>query len=118
VIEGEVDPDGQPCVFLMIRGRPWRALIDTGFNGALQLPYALGAEVRAAYVGRTRSILADGTQIREDYYDVRFPFDGEIIPAEATFSAAEEILIGTYLLRDHRLEINFPARTVLLHRER
>jgi clan AA aspartic protease len=118
VIYGDVDADGQPCVFLMIQGGQWRALIDTGFNGDLQLPYALGEEVQARFAGCTHSLLADGSRIVEENYQVRFPFDGEFLEVEATFDSGDEILIGTRLLRNHRLEINFPARTVLLQRER
>lgn len=38
--------------------------------------------------------------------------------AEATFVATDEILIGTRLLRNHRLEINFATGEVLLERVR
>jgi hypothetical protein len=45
---------------------------------------------------------------------VDFPFDGRTVHAEATFVSGSEILIGTQLLRQHRLEIHFPAQTVVL----
>lgn len=34
----------------------------------------------------------------------------------ATFAPGREILVGTRLLRDYRLEIDFVARTLLLER--
>jgi hypothetical protein len=49
-------------------------------------------------------------------YAVDFPFDGRTVEAEATFSDSEDILLGTRLLRNYRLSINFVARTVRLQR--
>ncbi len=45
-----------------------------------------------------------------------FPFDGQTLEAEATFAPGAEILVGTHLLRQYRLEINFVSQTVLLER--
>ena len=60
------------------------------------------------------SALAGGQIIDEDAYLVDFPFDGQIIQAEATFVSGPQILIGTHLLREYCLEINFVSRTVEL----
>ena len=45
---------------------------------------------------------------------VNLPFDGETVLAEATFRTGDEILVGTGMLKQHRLEIHFPNRTVIL----
>jgi predicted aspartyl protease len=118
VIEGEVGPDRLPRVTLSVGGREWPAAIDTGFNGDLELPQVLAREVGAQYDGTVYSVLADGRQIFEESYRVQFPFDGEGLAASATFAAVDEILTGTRLLRRHRLEIDFEARTVLIRRAR
>jgi hypothetical protein len=47
---------------------------------------------------------------------VRITFDGRPVLAEATFVDQDESLIGTRLLRLHRLEIDFPTGTVKLSR--
>lgn len=117
MIRGDVSRDGQPRVFPQVDGRDWPALIDTGFNGDLELPYAPGASVHARRISTVYSILADGRQVLEDNYRVQFPFDGEVVTAEAAFAAVAEILVGTRLLRRHRLEISFSRRTVLIQRE-
>ena len=116
MIVGRISEDGVPVVMLTIAGREWPGIIDTGFNSDLELPVALRAAVRAQHHGRVYSTLAGGHEIREEAYLVQFPFDGEIVAAEATFVAGQEILIGTRLLRNHRLEIDFPAKTVRLTR--
>ena len=67
-------------------------------------------------IGHISSLLAEGQHVAEDVYLVDFPFDDRTVRAEATFVGGSEILIGTQLLRQYRLEIHFPERTVLLER--
>jgi predicted aspartyl protease len=111
-----VDPDGQPVITLAVAGQDWNATIDTGFTGDLQLPDPLRSLLAARFIFQGISLLADGRQILEDIYEVVSPFDGQQVTAEATFVASSEILIGTHLLRQYRLEIDFVLRTVLLQR--
>lgn len=99
-----------------IAGQSWTAIVDTGFNGELELPDELRSHVNAEFVGRATSLLAANQRIDEDLYLVDFPFDGQTLRVEATFVDGEELLIGTGLLRDHRLEIDFPARRVTIER--
>jgi hypothetical protein len=61
-------------------------------------------------------LLASGQRSEEDLYLVDFPFDSQIVPADATFVPGSEMLIGTQLLAQYRLEIHFPARSVWLER--
>lgn len=117
MIRGTISPQGVPVVEIPVAGEEWSAVIDTGFNGDLELPLRLKSRLRARYVGRLESILAGGQRVEEDAYMVEFPFDGEALQADATFVAGDEILIGTNLLRSHRLEIVFPRGTMLLQRE-
>jgi predicted aspartyl protease len=116
VIAGSVNRDGVAVLALAVAGQSWPAIIDTGFNGDLELPQSLRPHLSARFKGRYRSLLAGGQSIVEDTYRVAIPFDGQTVVAEATFVAGGEILIGTHLLRRYRLEINFPAQTVLVER--
>ncbi len=101
---------------LTLARESWTAFIDTGFNGELELPSRLRPFVDAQFICRNRSLLAAGQIIEEDTYVVDFPFDGQTCLAEATFAGHDEILIGTHLLREYRLEMDFPARTLRLER--
>jgi len=49
MIEGRVEDDGAPVIYLPLGQREWRAIIDTGFNGDLELPFALGPIVNADF---------------------------------------------------------------------
>lgn len=51
MIEGTIADDGVPVIDVEIGGR-CRAIIDTGFNGDLELPTRLRAHVNAEFVGR------------------------------------------------------------------
>lgn len=115
MIHGTV-ADGVPTITLSIVGQDWTATIDTGFNGDLELPETLRNSLNARYVGRVTSALAGGQTIEEDVYLVDFPFDGKVIFAEATFVAGHQILIGTHLLREYRLQVDFVSKTVELER--
>ena len=113
---GHVNPEGEPIVVLPIAGRDWRAIIDTGFNGDLQLPEALRPFVNPRFLWEIESQLAADQWVVEELFAVDFPFDGKTVRARATFVHDGDLLLGTHLLRDYRLEIDFPARTVRLER--
>ena len=116
MILGTVSTDGVPTITLSIGGQDWLAIVDTGFNGDLELPEGLRNALNARYVGRVTSALAGGQSIEEDVYLVEFPFDGQLIHAEATFVPSSQVLIGTHLLGEYSLQIDFIHKTVQLER--
>ncbi len=85
MISGTVSLAGVPIVVIDVNGNDWEAIIDTGFNGDLELPLDLKSSLRCRYVGHVTSLLAGGQQIGEDAYQVQFPLDGQVMRAEATF---------------------------------
>ncbi len=116
MIVGVVSANGLPTVRLPVAGQDWSATIDTGFNGDLELPETLRTVMNPRFLGTLHSFLAGGQTVEEVCYRVDFPFDGITLTADATFVADAEILIGTHLLRFHRLEVNFPAAMVRVER--
>jgi len=118
LIQGNTTVDGAPTIELNVSNQHWQAIIDTGFNGELELPEQLRSQLNAQLVGRVTSLLAANQRIEEDLYLVDFPFDGRMVRAEATFVEGDEILIGTQMLRDYRLQIDFPARMVSIDKTR
>ena len=114
MIEGIINENGVPIIILNVAGKDWNAVIDTGFNGDLESPFALSSAVNARLFGTGLSQLAGGQSIEEEYYLVDFPFDGETVRALATFVSGDEILIGTHLLSEYRLRIDFPTSEVRL----
>jgi predicted aspartyl protease len=116
MIQGTVTTDGVPTISLAVAGKNWPATIDTGFNGDLELPEALRPFVNPRFLASTEWLLAAGQRTIEDTYEVEFPFDGEVLAAEATFVSVDSILIGTGLMSQYRLTIDFVAGNVLLER--
>jgi predicted aspartyl protease len=113
---GTVDPDGVPVLLLPVAGQTWPAVVDTGFNGDLELPEGLRSAVNPRLRGRVESALASGQIFEEDIYLVDFPFNGQTVVAEASFAPVGSILLGTHMLRDYHLQIHFPNQTVQLER--
>ncbi len=103
-------------VSVEVAGIVYRAVIDTGFNGDLELSESLRDKLTARWAAKSLALLAGGVTIVEDIYLVDFPFDGRTVEAEASFVEGDEILIGTKLLSDHRLEIDFVKKTVRIER--
>ncbi len=116
MIDGEVTDDGVPVIRFDLAGETFDAVVDTGFNGDLELPLRLRDRLKARFVNSIISILAAGQTVVEDVYSVEAPFDGQDVEAEASFSDCDDILIGTRLLRKHFLEIDFVNQTVRLER--
>lgn len=112
MIHGIVTDNGVPTIEVEAGGERWDAIVDTGFNGDLQLAERLRPHVNAQFVGRANSVLAANQVIEEEVYLVDFPFDGRIVRAEATFAIGNVTLIGTRLLREYRLQVDFPTGTV------
>lgn len=116
MIKGAVTEERVPQIEIRVGTRTWPAVIDTGFNGDLELPNESHGEVNPQFVGVVESSLAAGQSIVENCYLVEFTFDGERRDVEATFVDSDEILVGTGMLIDHHLTIDFTAETVLLER--
>lgn len=116
MISGVVSPDGVPTINLQIAQRIWPAIVDTGFNGDVELPESLRLEIDAVPIGVVQSFLAAGKVIEEDCYLAMLDFDGETRQVEATFAPVKEVLLGTGLLSGHRLEVDFPTRSLRLYR--
>ena len=117
MIKGRVNQNREPIIFIEIAGKKLTAIIDTGFNGDAELPNNLLSHLTASFAGEVTSILAGGYTAKESMYHVDFPFDGTVHKIEAAFALTETILIGTRLLKDYKLEIDFVKKTVLLERQ-
>lgn len=131
-LEGSVDDRKRPLVRIETAGLtdPLVAFVDTGFNGALLIDQTQAARlgfsvargsVKPAELANRRKedfLLGQGsfTWLGERRIIVAYVLietEGERYARNAR-KTEEEILIGTELLADCRLEIDFPARKVLI----
>ena len=108
--------EGVPIITLQIAQQILEAIVDTGFNGDVELPESLRLDIDAIPIGVVQSNLAAGRVVEEDCFLVTLEFDGERRQVEATFAPVDKVLVGTGLLAGHRLEVDFPAGSVSLSR--
>jgi predicted aspartyl protease len=114
MISGTVTAGGTPIIQMTLGGQSWDTIVDTGFNGYLELPEALHSALNPQYLFDSVSVLAAGQTIVEQLFEITF--DGMPVTAEVTFVPGSQVLLGTALLKAHRLDINFKAGTVLIER--
>ena len=111
MIEGAVLPSLDPMVQLFAYSAsgdrvPLNVLVDTGFTGSFSLPKSVAARLGLVKIGSDSVQFGDGSVYSADLYEVEIEWDGvrRTIYADA-FGA--ELLIGTELLRDYELLIQF-----------
>ena len=123
MIQGVVNSAYEAVVRLTVQGpsghsREIEAVIDTGYNGFLTLPPSLVAELGLIYRDRGRAILADGSEVFFDIYDVAVLWNTNLRNTRA--SAADTTpLVGMRMLDRHSLyvEIEDGGRVVIQARE-
>ena len=131
-LEGSVDDRKRPLVRIETPGftGPLIAFVDTGFNGALLLDERQAARLGFSVARSSTTPVQLASQRNENFLLGRGSFiwlgerrtiDAYVMietqgerRARNARKTEEEILIGTDLLSDCRLEIDFPARKVLI----
>ena len=110
MIEGVVNAAYEPVVVLAVQGPSGQAseieaIIDTGFTGFLTVTPALATELGLALEGTSRAILADGSEVTFDVYDVAVLWDDQ--PRYVLADAADTTpLVGMRMLDRHNLNID------------
>lgn len=127
--EGSVTDDGrEPLLPLAILGGTpgpagdnpdgieVRAVVDTGFDGELQIPPALVRQLGYPYLGTTSGTLADGSVERFDYHLGRLLWHGaerEVV----VIASNGDPLVGMALLGGSRLTVDaVPGGAVRIER--
>src|SRR5829696_10030014 len=113
MIHGSVNARYEATITLQVSGptgqhRDITAVIDTGFNGALSLPRAVVASLSLTAIAPRTVTLGDGSRTVLDYYDADVLWD--LQPNRIRVLCVEGVpLLGTALLRGHKLEVEFEA---------
>lgn len=90
------------------------AWIDTAFNGGLAIPRKLAAELELVEVSYVAAILADGKSVELPLFKCIIDWFGNRYETEIAASEGTFALLGTMLLADRDLRIDYKARTVEL----
>lgn len=81
-------------------------VVDTGFEGALTLPLAVIEQLDFPYLSEINANLADNTDIVANVYRATIVWRG-IERDIAVLAMGRRPLIGTALLADHHLSVDF-----------
>jgi clan AA aspartic protease len=119
VIQGNVvGLQAQIGVLFCLAGRSQileiKCVVDTGFEGFLTLPPAAVMQLQLSYLTNLNANLADNSSIQTDVYLATILWNG-IERDVPVLAMGRRPLIGTALLRDYHLGIDFcDGGTVLL----
>jgi clan AA aspartic protease len=119
-MNGEVDDSGRALISIRLRvsvdagATVLPAWVDTAFTGELVIPrgtiQTLGLRQSAAVMAG----LADGKQVVLDTYSCILDWFGQERLVEVVENDGQFPLLGVGLLRDRRLEIDYPSRTLAI----
>ena len=116
MLKGQVNRQGEPVVTiqLILRKRPanFAAIIDTGFNGYLSVPRRLLVASKWLAIGTEKFEIATGALVEQEIYLGEIIFDGKRGPVYSVSTQAQDILIGTKLLRGKIVVVNFRTAQV------
>ena len=118
MLKGKVNRHGEPLVAisLILRQRPVRfsAVLDTGFNGYLSVPAHVLTRSSWQLIGTETYEIATGALVAQEVYLGEIIFDGDRSMVYAVATNAQDVLIGTKLLRTKVLTIDLRTQRVVI----
>ena len=115
-MRGHVNEFGEPIVQIGIpigkRIHVMDAVIDTGFNSYVSIPEKIIKRCNWQCIGDEAYELANGATIHEKVYLGKIVFAGQAQRAYIVSTKADDILIGTKLLKGMELRINFKTNKI------
>lgn len=119
-MNGRVDEQNRALIDLEVR----RALgaknfqvaawIDTAFNGYLVFPSDLIQSLQLEALAESDAILANGALVRLRSFVCYLDWFGTVVAAQVIANEGEIPLLGTVLLDNHVLRIDYRSRTLSL----
>ena len=113
---GRVNANDEPLIsieiYLKLKLQKFTAIIDTGFNGSLSVPESLIENAGWKELGVEEYELASGERMTARVFSGRVRFDGEQKDIPVLSTKSGDILIGTKLLRNKKLVVNFRKKSV------
>ena len=111
---------GRPKVKLHTKGKRQggnlEAILDTGFDGFLSLPITTAVSLGLELIGIQPVEYADGRTSKELVFSVEVNMEGKWKTVPTTLTSSSEALVGTALLADYELSLNFHKQKVILEK--
>ena len=119
MVKGIVNEDDEPVVPITLiledKLSKFMAVVDTGFNGYLSVPQNLLEKSGWYFLGYEEYEIATGERVKEKVYLGKVIFDKEKMDSYILTSKSKDILLGTKLLRNKTLNINFRSRKLKIN---
>ncbi len=121
MISGTITRAGSPIVEIRLLGRKAQTtiegILDTGFDGYLCLPIIVAVPLGLELIDVADSELADGTVVEDEpVFAGQVEWGDKILDVEILLTRTTEALIGTALLRDTEVHLDFTSGTVIIEK--
>jgi clan AA aspartic protease len=115
-LHGKVNEFGEACVEISFThtDKICRFLIDTGFNGSLCIPRKTAEELNLKVEEQTTFYGVGDHQAEIDIAYTEINWFAETAEVSVLVNEGEDFLLGTALLENKELYINFKTREVLI----
>lgn len=120
-IKGTITEDLIPLLEnIFIKGKDERLIpipnvvLDTGFNDDFCIPYEFEELIQLTYLGQKEFMLGDGSIISEATYEAEIIIGNMPKVVVISFTDDDEALLGTRLLENAIVTMDFKNRTVLI----
>jgi clan AA aspartic protease len=112
---GWVDANGEAIVpIALAAGVTINFVIDTGFDGELLLPASVAETLLLPIIGERECLVVGGAILTNFTSLVEIDWMGSPRVTEVILSEGDDYLVGTSLLRQTRLKIDYIARSVVI----
>ncbi|MCE9528673.1 MAG: hypothetical protein K8R36_21720 [Planctomycetales bacterium] len=88
--------------------------IDTAFNGGLVIPRREVERLGLKQASTTQAVLADGQVVDLETFTCHLDWFGKVLRTQVVANDGQFPLLGTMLLADRKLVIDYAAKTVVL----
>jgi clan AA aspartic protease len=114
-IDGYFNKSDEPVIRLDVGSLSIEILVDTGFNGSLVIPGHVASELNLRFEGLEEFYSVTGEMFFASAYSVEIDWLGKTIRVPvATSPELNEALLGSYMLKECRLTIDYGHRTVTI----
>lgn len=114
-IDGSVNTRNEPVLEMDLGAFSVELLVDTGFDGGLILPSRVADQLHLTYVGLEEFNSVSGERIVAKAYSIEINWLGKRVRVSVVVSPRiNEALLGSQMLRDCRLTIDYGYRTVTI----
>ena len=119
MIQGKINQTGSPIIRITVRGSKDEVtvdgILDTGFNGFICLPIVVAVPLGLELIDVADSELADGTIVQDELvFAGKALWGSEFMDVEILLTKSTDTLIGTAILKNSDVRLNFRTGEVLI----